>query len=72
MQTKTQWQLAVDDHSNARTGGAHDSAESCNQSGPVMTNPQIDALLGGADDQTRQFARYAAREAVQDGVFEQD
>jgi hypothetical protein len=28
--------------------------------------------LGVADDQTRQFARYAAREAVQDGVFEQD
>jgi len=36
------------------------------------TNSQMDALLGGADDQARQFARYAAREAVQDGVFEQD
>jgi hypothetical protein len=72
MQTKTHWQLAVDDHSNARTGGAHDAAESRNQSDPMMTNPQMDALLGVADDQTRQFARYAAREAVQDGVFEQD
>jgi hypothetical protein len=72
MQTKTQWQLAVDDHSNARTGAAPDAAESRNQSGPMMTNPEMDALLAGADDQTRQFARYAAREAVQDGVFEQD
>jgi hypothetical protein len=71
MQTTTHWQLAVDDESNAMTGGALDAAESCIQSGPMMTNPQMDALLGGADDQTRQFARYAAREAVQDGVFEQ-
>ncbi len=71
MQTNTHWQIAVDDDSNARTGGAHDAAESCNQSGPMMTNLQMDALFGGADDQTRQFARYAAREAAQDGVFEQ-
>jgi len=72
MQTKTHWQLPDDDQSNARTGGARDAAESRNQSGPLMTNPQVDALLAGADDQTRQFARYAAREAAQDGVFEQD
>jgi len=72
MQTKTHWQRAVDDHSNARTEGARDAAESPNQSGPMMSSPQIDALLDGEDDQTRQFARYAAREAVQDGVFEQD
>jgi len=72
MQTKTHWQRAADGHLNARTGGARDAAESPNQSGPTMTNPQMDALLGGADDQSRQFARYAAWEAVQDGVFEQD
>jgi hypothetical protein len=71
MQTKTHWQRAVDDHSNVRTGGGREAAESHNQSGPMMTNPQMDALLGGADDQTRQFARYAAREAVQNGVFEE-
>ncbi len=71
MQTKTHWQPAVDDHSNARTGGAHDAAEPCTQSGDIMTNSQMEAMLGGADDQTRQFARYAAREAVQDGAFGQ-
>ena len=71
MQSKTHWQPAVDDHSNARTGGAHDATESCNQSDGIMTNSQMDALLGAADDQTRQFARYAAREAVQDGAFDQ-
>jgi hypothetical protein len=72
MQIKSHWQTAVDDHSNARTGGARDAAESRDQSGPMMTHAQMDALLGGADDQTRQFARYAAREAAQDGGFEQD
>ena len=71
MQTTTHWQLAVDDHSTVRTAGTHDAAESRDQSGPMMTDPQIDALLAAADDQTRQFARYAAREDVQDGAFEE-
>ena len=71
MQTKAHWQLSVDDDSNTGMGGARDAAESRNQSGPMMTNPQLDALLCGADDQARQFARYAVREAAQDGVFEQ-
>ena len=70
MQTKTHWQPADDGHLTARTGGALDAGESGNQSSPMMTSLQVDALLGAADDQTRQFARYAAREAAQDGVFE--
>lgn len=71
MQTTTHRQLAVDDHSSVRTGSAPNAAESCDQSGPMMTDPQIDALLGAADAQARQFARYAVREAAQDGVFEE-
>jgi hypothetical protein len=71
MQTKTHWQPTVDDHLNARTSRTFDAAESGDHSGPMMTSAQMDALLAGADDQTRRFARYAAREAAQDGVFEQ-
>jgi hypothetical protein len=71
MQTKTHWQVAVDGDLDARIGRAHDAAESRNRSVPMMTDAQVDTLLGGGTDhQTRQFARYAVSEAAQDGVFE--
>jgi hypothetical protein len=71
MQTKTHWQVTVDRELDDRLGHALDAAELRNQSGPTMTEAQIDTLLGGGTDhQARQFARYAISEAAQDGVFE--